>query len=550
MSALTGGFPPEFAARYRREGYWRGEVLGDLLRDWASRDGDRTAVVARAGRESYRELDARADRIAAGLAGLGIRAGDRVVVQLPNGLAIPAVSVALFRLGALPVFALPSHRRAEISYLCGHAGAVAYITADGYQGFDYRAMAKEVSADVPELEHIIVAGDAGGFTALSDLEAAEPAAAPGWPAPRPDQVAFFLLSGGTTGMPKLIPRTHDDYAYQLRATAAGLRVDSRSAYLAAQPVAHNAALGCPGLLGTLRAGGKVVMCGSPSPDEAFGWIGSESITLTTLMPPVVMLWLEEAQFSGTDFSGLLIQVGSARFAPSLARRVLHEMGAGLTHWFGMAEGLLTFTRLDDPEDVIVGTQGRPLAAADELRVVNDEGQDVPAGEVGELLTRGPYTLRGYYRAEEDNARSFTPGGFLRTGDLVRITPDGNMIVEGRIKDVINRGGEKISAGEIEDHLSGHPAVRAAAAVAMPDPLLGEKVCVFVVPAGPAPSLADLQTFLTSQGLAGYKLPERVEITGELPRTRIGKIDKGALRAAVAAKLGAPDHRHHAESSPS
>jgi 2,3-dihydroxybenzoate-AMP ligase len=529
---VYGGFPVEFAERYRREGYWRGEVLGDLLRDQAASAPERTALVTGKARLTYSELDDRADRIAAGLADLGIRAGDRVVVQLPNGPDFPAVSVALFRLGAMPVYALPAHRRAEIGYLCEHSEAVAFVTADTAQGFDYRAMAKEVCADVPGLRQVIVAGEAAGFTPLAGIEAAEPRQ---MPSPRPDQVAFFLLSGGTTGMPKLIPRTHDDYAYQLRATAEGLGVDERGVYLAALPVAHNAALGCPGLLGTLRAGGKVVMCANPGPDEAFDWIEAEGVTLTTLMPPLVLLWLEEAEYADIDFSGLTIQVGSARFAPELATRVLHDMRAKLTHWFGMAEGLLTFTRLDDAEDDIIHTQGRPLSPADEIRVVDENGDAVPPGETGELLTRGPYTLRGYHRAEEHNARAFTADGFLRTGDLVRITPDGNMVVEGRIKDVINRGGEKISAGEIEDHLITHPAVREVAAVAMADEILGEKVCVFVVPAGPPPSLAALQSLLRERGLAGYKLPERLEIVADLPRTKVGKVDKGALRAAVRAK---------------
>jgi 2,3-dihydroxybenzoate-AMP ligase len=536
-NVLAGGFPPEFAERYRREGYWRGEVLGDLLREWAARDPHRVALVAPGGRWTYRELDERADRVAAGLAGLGIRPGDRVVVQLPNGPDFPVVSVALFRLGALPVYALPSHRRAEIGYLCQHAEAVAFITSDVRQGFDYRLMARQVRDDVPGLRHVVVAGQPGGFLPLAELETAP---ARDLPAPRPDLVAFFLLSGGTTGMPKLIPRTHDDYAYQLRATAEGLGVDEHGVYLAALPVAHNAALGCPGLLGTLRAGGKVVMSASPSPDEAFDWIEAEGVTLTTLMPPLVLLWLEAAPYAGIDFSGLTIQVGSARFAPELATRVLHELGARLTHWFGMAEGLLTYTRMDDPESVIVHTQGRPLAAADELRVVDENGEEVPPGQTGELLTRGPYTLRGYYRAQEHNARAFTADGFLRTGDLVRLTPDGNMIVEGRLKDVINRGGEKISAGEIEDHLIAHPAVREVAAVAMPDEILGEKVCVFVVPAGTPPSLAAVQALLRDRGLAAYKLPERLEVVADLPRTKVGKVDKGTLRATLAAAATTAD----------
>jgi 2,3-dihydroxybenzoate-AMP ligase len=526
------GFPEEFARRYREAGYWRGETMGVLLREWSARSGPRTAIVEEERRWSYAELDAWADRLAAGFRALGVGRGDPVVVQLPNSATFAAVSIALFRLGAPPVFALPSHRRNEIVYLCAAAEAVAYVIPGVHQGFDYRTLAADVVGRVGSVRHVLVDGDPGDATALRDIEA-DPRPLPG---PAPADVAFFLLSGGTTGLPKLIPRTHDDYMYQLRATAEGLRHDQNSTYLAALPIAHNAALGCPGLLGTLLVGGKVVLPASPSPDDCFPLIEEESVTLTTLMPPLVLLWLESAGFYDADLSRLLIQVGSARFAPEVARRIRSELGASLTHWFGMAEGLLTFTRLDDPQDVIIHTQGRPLCPDDEIRVVDEQDRDVPPGEIGELLTRGPYTLRGYYRVPEHNAKAFTPDGFLRTGDLVRLTPEGNMVVEGRIKDVINRGGEKVSAGEVEDLLITHPSVREVAVVAMPDELLGERACAWVVPRGEAPALENLRSFLRSQGVADYKLPDRLELTDSFPHTKVGKVNKAELRELVAARM--------------
>jgi 2,3-dihydroxybenzoate---[aryl-carrier protein] ligase len=525
-------FPDEFARRYREAGYWRGETLGSLLREWAARPEPRTAIVDRGRRWTYAELDAKADRLASGLRALGIGPGMPVVVQLPNSAAFAAVSIALFRIGAPPVFALPNHRRNEIAYLCDAADAVAYIIPSVHQGFDYRVLAAAVLGGAPTVQHVLVDGDPGEFTALADIEA-DPVALP---APDSEDVAFFLLSGGTTGLPKLIPRTHDDYAYQLRATAEGLRQGEDSTYLAALPVAHNAALGCPGLLGTLRAGGKVVMPDSPAPDDCFHLLGPESVTLTTLMPPLVLLWLEAAPLYDVDFSRLLIQVGSARFAPEVARRIYTELGSSLTHWFGMAEGLLTYTRPDDPLDVIINTQGRPLCPDDELRVVDEQDRDVAPGEIGELITRGPYTLRGYYRVPEHNAKAFTPDGFLRTGDLVRMTEDGNMVVEGRIKDVINRGGEKVSAGEVEDLLIAHPSVREVAVVAMPDQMLGERTCAWVVPRGAAPALEELRSFLRSRGLADYKLPDRLELTESFPHTKVGKVNKAELRELAAARV--------------
>jgi 2,3-dihydroxybenzoate-AMP ligase len=527
-------FPSEFAERYRREGYWTGETLGVILRDWAASNPERTALVTPERRWTYAELDARADRVASGFHRLGVRPGDRVVVQLPNDAPFVIVSVALFRLGAYPVFALPNHRRSEINYLCDYSGAVAYVIPAEYQGFDYRTLADELLKSVPTVQHVIVTGgDPQAYRSLVELEA-EPVA---FPSPDSNDVAFFLLSGGTTGMPKLIPRTHNEYAYQLRATAAGLNVDESSVYLASLPVAHNAALGCPGLLGTLLVGGKVVLPTSGSPDEVFPLIASEGVTLTTLMPPLVLLWLETAEFFDVDLSNFILQVGGAKLGPEVARRVGPELGCTLTHWFGMAEGLLTFTRLDDPDDVAIHTQGRPLSRADEIRVVDNSGNDVPRGEIGELLTRGPYTLRGYYKADAHNAVSFTPDGFFRSGDLVRITPEGNMVVEGRIKDIINRGGEKVSAEELEDHLLAHPNIRRAAVVEMPDEVLGEKTCAFVVPGEARPDLNVVRAFLRERGLADYKLPDRLEVIETLPYTSVGKINKARLREVLAQALG-------------
>jgi 2,3-dihydroxybenzoate-AMP ligase len=521
-------WPAELAERYRRDGYWRGELLGSLLRGPAAATPERTAVVARGNRYSYRELDARADRLAAGLYELGLRKDDRVVVQLPNSVEFVTVCIALFRLGALPVLALPAHRRAELTYLAGYAEAVALVVAGGA---DQVTLAREVVDAVPSLRHVLVAGDAAGLTALAEVDAP----ARELPGPDPADVAFFLLSGGTTGLPKLIPRTHDDYAFQLRATAEAMRLDEHGAYLAVLPVAHNAALGCPGVLGALRVGGRAVLATSPSPDEAFPLVTAERVTLTTVMPPVLALWTEMAPLLGADLSGVTIEVGGAVLGPELGRRVRPALGATLTHWFGMAEGVLCFTRPDDPDELAATTQGRPMCPADEYRLVDDDDRDLPAGEIGQLLARGPCTLRGYYAVPEHNETVFTRDGFLRTGDLARFTPEGRLVVTGRIKDVINRGGEKVSADEVETHLAAHPAVRRAAIVPVPDRSLGEKSCAVIVADGTAPTLAELKSFLADRGLAEFKLPDRMEVVDALPHTGVGKVDKRALAAALAAR---------------
>ncbi|PKW17599.1 (2,3-dihydroxybenzoyl)adenylate synthase [Saccharopolyspora spinosa] len=525
-------WPEKFVQRYRAAGYWRGYTFGQMLRERAAEHPERVAVVDGDRHISYRDLDVRADRLAAGLRGLGIGAGDRVVVQLPNIAEFFDVCFALFRLGAVPVFALPSHRLTEISYFCEFSEAAAYITVDVEAGFDHRKLAADVVAKVPGLQ-VLVAGEPGEFRALSDVDA-EPAELPG---PWPGDIAFLQLSGGSTGVPKLIPRTHDDYIYSFRASNEICGVTADTVYLGALPIAHNFPMSSPGTFGVLHAGGRVVLARRPSPDEVFPLIERERVTLVAAVPPLALVWLDAAADTEHDLSSLeVLQVGGAKCSEEVARRVRPVLGATLQQVFGMAEGLVNYTRLDDPDDVIRTTQGRPISPDDEVLVVDDADNPVAPGETGHLLTRGPYTIRGYYRAEEHNARAFTPDGYYRTGDVVRLTPAGNVVVEGRAKDQINRGGEKIAAEEVENHLLAHPAVHDAAVVSMPDDYLGERTCAFVVPRGTLPKARELIKFVRERGLAAYKVPDRVEFVEQFPQTGVGKVSKRDLREAISREL--------------
>ncbi|GCD42407.1 (2,3-dihydroxybenzoyl)adenylate synthase [Streptomyces paromomycinus] len=537
-------WPAEFAERYRAAGWWRGETFGQMLRDRAAAHPDRVAVVDPAGegrRWTYAELDRRATRLAAGLHARGIVRGDRVVVQLPNVAEFFEVIFALFRLGALPVFALPAHRETEIRYFCEFTGAAAYVIAAEHGGYDYRALAATVRDDVPGLRHVFVTGgDPGPFEALADVPA-DPASDPApWDEPAPDDLAFLQLSGGSTGVPKLIPRTHDDYIYSLWGSNELCDVDEHSVYLCVLPAAHNFPLSSPGSLGALYAGARVVLSPQPNPDVAFPLIERERVTITGLVPPLALVWTEAAPTTSYDLSSLdVLLVGGAKFSEEAARRVRPALGCTLQQVFGMAEGLVNYTRLDDPEETIVTTQGRPISPDDEIRVVDDQDNDLPVGATGHLLTRGPYTIRGYWKAPEHNARSFTADGFYRTGDVVRLTPTGHLVVEGRAKDQINRGGEKIAAEEVENHLLAHPAVHDANVVAEPDPYLGERTLAYVIlrSGAEAPTSVAVKKFVRARGLAAYKVPDRVVFVDAFPQTGVGKISKKDLRSAATSATG-------------
>jgi 2,3-dihydroxybenzoate-AMP ligase len=528
-------WPEEFARRYVAAGYWHGRALGELLREAAERDPGAVALVDGGLRITYAGLADRADAMAARLVGLGLTPGDRIVVQLPNSWEFVVLTLACLRAGIVPVMALPAHRRAELAYLADHAEAAAIAVPDRLRDFDHQSLAAQLVDEVPSLRHVLVAGDeiAAGHHDLRALGSPGPV----WSGPHPDSwdVAVFLLSGGTTGLPKLIARTHDDYAYNALASAQLCGMDADTVYLVSLPAGHNFPLACPGILGTLLSGGRVVMLPSPEPVRAFATIAAEGVTHTAVVPAVAGRWLEHASEHGPLTSLRVLQVGGARLADELARRVRPMLGATLQQVFGMAEGLLNYTRLDDPEEIICTTQGRPLSPDDEVRLVDELDEDVPDGAPGSLLTRGPYTPRGYYRAAEQNGRAFTADGWYRSGDICRRTPEGNLIVEGRDKDMINRGGEKISAEEVENLVYQLPAVSQVAAVAMPDAVLGERVCVYVVPRpGATVTLDDVRNAMDAAGVARFKLPEHLELVGELPTTKVGKIDKKALRARVAA----------------
>ena len=531
-------WPEEFAHTYREAGYWTGETFPAFLRERATRFAEHTAVVDGHIRWTYAELDRRADSLATGLARLGVAEGDRVVVHLPNTATLLEVIFALFRLGALPVYALPAHRHSELIHLARTAEAIALVTSDTHAGFDCRPMADRVRSESPSLKHVLVAGDPGkdpaGFTALETLRDEPERAA--LADPDPGTVAFFQLSGGTTGLPKLIPRTHDDYLYSVRASADICALDTDTVYLGAMPITHNFPMSSPGFLGVLHAGGTVVLAPDPSPDTALALVEREHITHTAVVPPVAMLWLDAVEHgpqNHRDLSSLrVLQVGGATFAEEAARRVTPVLGCALQQVFGMAEGLVNYTRHDDPDDLVVTTQGRPISDHDEIRIVDDHDHPVPEGEPGHLLTRGPYTIRGYYRAPEHNATAFTADGFYRTGDIVRRHPSGNLVVAGRAKDQINRGGEKIGAEEVENHILAHPGVHDASVVAVPDPYLGERTYAHVIPKGQAPTRGELLAFLRERGLAAYKIPDRVSFVDTFPATAVGKTSKRDLRGTT------------------
>jgi 2,3-dihydroxybenzoate---[aryl-carrier protein] ligase len=536
-------FPPEFAARYRAKGYWEDRSLRDVFADVFAKYADRVAIIDREQSVTYAQLNERSEHLALSLLDEGLKPLDRVVMQLPNVVEFAYLYFALQKIGCIPIMALPTHRYREISQFVQLSGAVACATPDKTKDFDYRDLMRRIRAANTTLRFGIILGDApASFLSLNEL--VERRSKRSRDDLRkimidPEDPAVFQLSGGTTGIPKLIPRTHNDYVYNSKMAAAVTGVGPAKILLTVLPLAHNLPLACPGLQGYLLHGGKVVVANTTRGEDIFRLIERHRVTHIAVVPALLIRLINDLSIKNFDLSSLqVIQSGGQRLQPEIRRRT-KELIPSVTvqENFGMAEGMLLFVRLDDPEEVRMETVGRPVSPDDEVRLVDDDDSEVSPGEVGELLARGPYTLRGYFGVPEYNARAFTTDGFYRSGDLMRRHPSGNYMVEGRKKDLINRGGEKISAEEIENLILTHPAVQNVACVPMPDPILGERMCACVIlRQGKALTLDQLVEFLMKEEMAKHKLPERLEIMADFPLSPFGKVSKKDLTERIVLKM--------------
>lgn len=531
-------FPPEFAKRYRDKGYWRDKSLAEefavCFRKYAERvfliDGDR--------QYAYGELDRITDNLALNLLALGLRPLDRVVPALPNCAEFVVLYFALQKIGAIPIAALVTHRFAEINQFVKLAGASTCVYPERQGDFEFEPMIRRVQQENDCLKFCVP------LAALNDL-IEKPSVLDRAQLQKiridPADPCIFQLSGGTTGIPKLIPRTHNDYAYNSRTAVPVCEVNADSVLLLALPVAHNLPLACPGLQGYLFQGARVVLSPTTRPADVFSLIQNHRVTHLKVVPALLIRLINDPAIEQFDLSSVrIVQSGGQRMQPEVRLRTQQLIPSCFVQEnFGMSEGMLFFVRLDDPPQVALETCGRPICEDDEVRLVDDAGREVAPGEVGELTCRGPYTLRGYYGVPDYNARQFTSDGFYCAGDLMRLHPSGNYVVEGRKKDLINRGGEKISAEEVENLILSHPAVQNAACVAMPDAAMGERMCACVVlKRGGSLTLAELVDFLKAKEIAKFKLPERLELLEDFPVSTFGKVSKKALAEIVSRRAGA------------
>lgn len=541
------GFPRAVAEEYRSAGLWHSRTIAQELQATVERFGERLAVADPVLQLTYADLGELTDRIAVGLMQAGLRPGERVMFQVTNHAWTALAWYAVQKAGLVPVATLAQHRWHEISAIAKQCAPAAHLYEPAFGGQDLRALATEIAGAYPSLRVKLTVGTSR--TASDELSIESLAAAGGPPTQEcrravdgvqrsvsPESVAVLQLSGGTTSVPKLIPRLGAEYWYNATAWANAMTITDDSVAVHLLPLIHNAGIVC-----ALHAAHAVGACCATAPPDTPTFLRlASSVTLTHMLMtrPIAHVIDGDARLRAA-LTGLRTIAWADRAVPRGVVDGYESDTCKVIQMFGMGEGLCLFSPRDAPAEIRHGTQGTPISDRDEVKVlVPGTENPVEPGQPGELCARGPYTIRGYFAAPERNADAFTADGFYRTGDTVtEITHAGRSYyrLEDRIKDLINRGGEKINAEEVELLLAAHPDIERVAVVAMPDARLGEKACAFVVttPGATAIGLDSIKHYLLDRRVAKFKWPERIEIRSQLPLTNIHKVNKAILRQEIA-----------------
>lgn len=538
-------YAQEDRERYGRLRWWLGMTWGDLFDKATDIYPDKVALVDGTGSWTYSELREKVDRLAISLMEMGIKPKEWVLLQFPNWHEYILAFFAMQKIGALTLLLIPRHNQSEINHLCRLTEPVAWVAPRQYGKIDYLPIIDDVRKENPELENVVLvrAGkNAGSYPTLDELiEKAELTPenlkALAERRPDPDEVSHIMPTGGTTGLPKASVRTHNCYIANVEYHSRVWEITSTDTLMVVTPVGHSMAMHW-GIGSAFLNFTKLVLLDSSQPQDICEWIERERVTAIPTVPALVRRLLDMDDRGRYDITSLKkLSVGGAPSTPDLVREVHEKLGCIFINGFGSSEGTNTATRPGDTIEVICNSVGRPACPYDTIKIIDETGNEVPPGVEGELASKGPGIFTGYFKSQEENGQIFTSDGFFKTGDKARKDQFGNITITGRIKDIINRGGEKISAIEIENRLSVHPDIQEAAVVGMPDKVLGERICAYVaLKPGTLLTFEDAISFLKACGASLQQLPERIEFISELPVTKVGKVDKKALREDIRKKI--------------
>jgi cyclohexanecarboxylate-CoA ligase len=537
---------PATIARRVGTGAWANRTLDDDLRRHARDRGGKVALVDRRFRLTYAELDGLAHRLACGLLHLGVGPGDVVSIQLPNWAEWLIAHCAVTRIGAVTNSIGAVYREREVGFILDYAGTSVMIIPDTFRGFSYTAMLAGLRTRLPALRHVLVVGDdipdgTQSFHRFLDTpwEERYSAADVAGRRPEPDRVTAVMFTSGTEANPKGVMHTHNTLGAGSRQPAEAFALTGDDVAFMASPIGHITAV----LLGAcvpVMYGMTAVWQEHWNPEGAVELIAREGCTYTFSATPFLH-GLVHAPNAGPDTlrTFRVFGCGGAPIPRELIRQAEDRHAFRVSACYGSSEALLnSATTAEVPADLRYRADGRILPDV-EARVVDpDTGAPRPAGAEGELEVRTPALFAGYYRDGARTREVVGAEGWYRTGDLCTLDEGNYLSVVGRRKDMIIRGGANISAREIEELLFTHPKVASVACVAMPDPVLAERVCAFVICAPGEPlSFGEMVEFLKGQRIAAWKLPERLELRESFPMTASGKIQKYLLRDEVARLVG-------------
>jgi len=547
IPAVGDRYSPAEIGQYYASGCWRTDTLGQLLARQADQRGAKTFITDGVLSLTYREVHNRSLRLAAGLRGRGVGPGDRVAVQLPNWSEFAVIAAAIARLGAVMVPIMPVYRRVEVGYVLDDADVSVAVTASVFKEFDYLGMYRALQAERPALHSVVVVRDDEAETSdrvvtlaatTADVDPAATEAEIGAPV-GPDDPFVIVYTSGTTARPKGCVHTFNTYVSGAHALAVAFGYRESDVQFGPSPVTHTTGL-VTSILLPLVSGAATHLMADWEPRRGLAEIAryrcSVSVTATTF----IQMLLDAYDPDRDDASSLRVWVSAGAPIPRAVVERAQALlpNAKILSLYGRSENLATTTcTVDgDPEHALT-SDGAALPYAS-VKVVDELGAEVPAGSEGDIAYRGPTHMLGYLGRPDETAELFTPDGYSRSGDLGVMDADGYVRVTGRTKDIVIRGGMNISVREVEDLLAAHPGVRNAAVVAMPDELLGERVCCYLVATDPAspPTLAEIKAYLQDRGIAVQKTPERLEVVTELPTTATGKIQKHVLRQDIARKI--------------
>jgi non-ribosomal peptide synthetase component E (peptide arylation enzyme) len=537
-------YAPADRERYNRRRWWLGMTWGDLFDKATDIYPDEVGLVDGVGRFTYRELREKVDRLAISLMGLGIKPRDWVLLQFPNWHEYIVAYFAMQKIGALTVLLIPRHSESEIIHLAALTKPVAWIVPQQYGKIDYWPVIDAVKRENPQLKHIIHvrAEKNGRYRTLDGLieEARlskEHLRTLEERRPDPDEVSHIMPTGGTTGLPKASVRTHNSYITNIEYHSRAWEITSNDTIMVITPVGHSMAMHW-GIGAALLNYARLVLLDSAQGEDICEWVAKERVTAIPTVPALITRVLNMEGLEKYDLGSLKkICLGGAPSTPEMLKSAYDKLKCLVINAFGSSEGTNISTRLGDSMDVILGSVGRPACPYDTIKIIDDGGNEVAAGSEGELVSKGPGIFTGYFKSPEENKDIFTKDGFFKTGDKARKDQAGNITITGRIKDIINRGGEKISALDIENRLCEHQGIDESAVIGMPDPVLGERICAYVrLKPGVTLTFEEIIAFLKGRGASVQQLPERIEFVHDMPMTKVGKIDKKVLRDDIGRKI--------------